>query len=195
MRKASVTRITKETKITAAINLDGTGKSKIDTGIGFFDHMLSLFASHGKIDLVLCCKGDLEVDSHHTVEDVGIVLGSLVKEALGTKKGIRRYGFMILPMDEALILSSIDFSGRAYLNFEAEIPSKKVGSFDTELAEEFWQAFVRSSATTLHIRQLSGHNSHHIIEGIFKSAARSIREAVSIDPELSGTIPSTKGVL
>ena len=194
MRQAECTRNTKETKIKAKLNLDGTGKSKINTGIGFFDHMLTLFASHGKIDLEVTCKGDLEVDCHHTVEDVGIVLGNLIREALGDKKGVRRYGYMILPMDEALILSAIDFSGRAHLSYEAKIRAKKVGNFDTELSEEFWNAFVRSAACTLHIRQLAGRNAHHIIEGMFKSAARAIREAVSVDPELADQIPSTKGV-
>lgn len=195
MREASAERMTKETKIKATLNLDGTGKSSIDTGCGFLDHMLTLFSSHGKMDLDLVCKGDTEVDYHHTVEDVGIVLGKLIKDALGDKKGIRRYGSMLLPMDEALILSAIDFSGRSLLCYEAKIRAKKVGDFDTELSEEFWMAFVRSAACTLHIRQLAGRNSHHIIEGMFKSAARAIREAVSIDPERSGVIPSTKGVL
>lgn len=195
MRTASTKRETKETKITASLNLDGTGKSSIETGCGFLDHMLELFASHGRVDLELSCSGDTEVDFHHTVEDTGIVLGCLFKEALGEKKGIRRYGHMILPMDEALILTAIDFSGRAFLKYDASIRARKVGDFDTELSEEFWMAFVRSAECTLHIKQLEGRNSHHIIEGMFKSAARSIRQAVSVDPELSGQIPSTKGVL
>lgn len=195
MRTASLNRETKETKIQAVLNLDGSGNSRIDTGCGFLDHMLTLFASHGKMDLELSCKGDVEVDFHHTVEDVGIVLGSLLKEALGDKKGILRYGHMILPMDEALILTAIDFSGRAYLNYDVKIRAKKVGDFDTELSEEFWMAFVRNSESTLHIKQLEGRNSHHILEGIFKSAARSIRMAASIDPERKDQLPSTKGVL
>ena len=195
MRTASKERNTKETKIKAKLNLDGSGKSKINTGCGFLDHMLTLFASHGKLDLEINCKGDTQVDYHHTVEDVAIVLGTLFKEALGDKKGIIRYGNMILPMDEALILTAIDFSGRALLCYDVKIRAKKVGDFDTELAEEFWMAFVRSSVCTLHIRQLAGRNSHHIIEGIFKSAARSIRQAISIDPEQKDNVPSTKGVL
>ena len=195
MRTASKKRDTKETKITASLNIDGTGKSTIDTGCGFLDHMLTLFASHGKLDLEISCKGDVEVDYHHTVEDVGIVLGSLFKEALGDKKGIVRYGNMILPMDEALILSAIDFSGRSLLRYDANIRARKVGDFDTELSEEFWMAFVRSAECTLHIKQLDGKNSHHIIEGMFKSVARSIRMACSIDPDLKDQVPSTKGVL
>ncbi len=195
MRTASKERNTKETKIKAKLNLDGSGKAKINTGCGFLDHMLTLFASHGKLDLEVNCKGDIEVDYHHTVEDVAIVIGALFKEALGDKKGIVRYGNMILPMDEALILTAIDFSGRSLLCYEANIRAKKVGDFDTELAEEFWMAFVRSASCTLHIRQLAGRNSHHIIEGMFKSAARSIRQAIAIDPEQKDNVPSTKGVL
>lgn len=195
MRTASINRETKETKISASLNIDGSGKSSVDTGCGFLDHMLTLFASHGKLDLDVKCKGDTEVDYHHTVEDIGIVLGALFKQALGDKKGIVRYGHMILPMDEALILSAIDFSGRAFLRYDANIRAKKVGDFDTELSEEFWMAFVRSAECTLHIKQLEGRNSHHIIEGIFKSTARSIRMAVSIDPDLADQVPSTKGVL
>lgn len=195
MRTASKERNTKETRIKASIDLDGSGKSKIQTGCGFLDHMLTLFASHGKMDLTISCKGDVEVDYHHTVEDVAIVLGSLIKESLSDKKGIVRYGNMILPMDEALILSAIDFSGRSLLCYEAKIRAKKVGDFDTELAEEFWTAFARSASCTLHIRQLAGRNSHHIIEGMFKSVARSIRMAVAIDPEQKDSVPSTKGVL
>ncbi len=194
-RTAAIERNTKETKIKAAINLDGTGKSSIDTSCGFLDHMLTLFASHGKMDLEITCKGDVEVDYHHTVEDVGIALGSMFKEALGDKKGIVRYGHMILPMDEALILTAIDFSGRSYLRYDANIRARKVGDFDTELSEEFWMAFVRNAECTLHIKQLEGRNSHHIIEGMFKSAARAIRMAVAIDPELKDQVPSTKGTL
>lgn len=190
-----MTRETKETQITASINLDGTGKSCINSGCGFLDHMLTLFASHGKMDLEVTCNGDVEVDYHHTVEDIGIVLGAIIKEALGDKKGIIRYGNMILPMDEALILSAIDFSGRSYLNYDLNMRAKKVGDFDVELAEEFWMAFVRSAACTLHIKQLDGKNTHHILEGTFKSVARSIRAAVKIDPEMKDVIPSTKGSL
>ena len=177
------------------MNLDGTGKSQIDTGVGFLDHMLTLFARHGSFDLNILCVGDTDVDFHHTTEDVGIVLGEAFAQALGEKRGIRRYGDRILPMDEALVLTAVDLSGRAYLGCELALPTQKVGSFDTELAEEFWMAFVRSAACTLHIRQLAGKNSHHILEAVFKSVARSLREAVSIDAACAGAIPSTKGVL
>lgn len=195
MRKAEISRKTAETDISLALNLDGEGTSKIDTGCGFLDHMLTLFARHGRFDLKVTCKGDTWVDDHHTVEDVGIVLGNAFAEALGNKKGICRYGDTILPMDEALILSAVDLSGRAFLGYALNIPTEKVGTFDTELCEEFWLAFVRTSACTLHIRQLAGKNSHHIIEGTFKSVARSLRQAVSIDPLFANDIPSTKGVL
>lgn len=195
MRTAAITRNTKETKIHAELNIDGTGKSNINSGCGFLDHMLTLFVSHSRTDLTLSCEGDTYVDYHHTTEDIGIVLGSLFKEALGDKKGIKRYGFMILPMDESLILSAIDFSGRACLNYDTDIPSLKVGDFDTELAEEFFAAFSRHAECNLHIKQIEGRNSHHIIEGCFKSVARSIREAVSIDEAFKDEIPSTKGVL
>ena len=195
MRTADIKRTTAETDISLRLNLDGTGKSTIDSGCGFLNHMLTLFAKHGRFDLTLTCKGDTDVDDHHTVEDIGICLGQAFTEALGEKRGIRRYGSTILPMDEALILTAVDLSGRSYLVDALEIPTQKVGSFDTELVEEFWQAFVRTAACNLHIRQLSGTNSHHIIEGAFKSAARSLKEAVSIDPVFSDDIPSTKGVL
>ena len=195
MRKAEISRKTAETDISLALNLDGEGTSKIDTGCGFLDHMLTLFARHGRFDLKVTCKGDTWVDDHHTVEDVGIVLGNAFAEALGNKKGICRYGDTILPMDEALILSAVDLSGRAFLGYALNIPTEKVGTFDTELCEEFWLAFVRTSACTLHIRQLAGKNSHHIIEGTFKSVARSLRQAVSIDLLFANDIPSTKGVL
>lgn len=193
MRIANIERKTAETDITLTLNLDGEGKSTINSGCGFLDHMLTLFAAHGKFDLVLTCRGDVQVDDHHTVEDIGICLGDAFAEALGDKKGMTRYGSMILPMDEALILSAIDLSGRSYLGYEVDIPAAKVGAFDTELCEEFWLAFVRRAACTLHIRQLAGKNSHHIIEGIFKSVARSLRAAVALDG--SNTVPSTKGVL
>lgn len=195
MRYSEIARKTAETDITLSLLLDGTGKSTVDTGVGFLDHMLTLFASHGRFDLTVTCKGDTNVDDHHSVEDIGIALGRAFREALGDKKGIRRYGDTILPMDEALILTAVDFSGRAYLGFEAEFGAEKVGTFDTELTEEFFFAFVREAGCSLHIRQMAGRNAHHIIEGIFKSAARTLREAVSIDPAFADQIPSTKGVL
>ena len=195
MRYAEISRKTAETDIRLSLNLDGDGTSEIDTGCGFLDHMLTLFARHGRFDLTVKCKGDTWVDDHHTVEDVGIVLGTAFAEALGNKRGICRYGDTILPMDESLILSAVDLSGRAYLGYALNIPTEKVGTFDTELCEEFWLAFVRTSACTLHIRQLAGKNSHHIIEGTFKSVARSLRDAVAIDPLFANDIPSTKGVL
>lgn len=195
MRYSEISRKTAETDIRLTLNLDGDGSSKINTGCGFLDHMLTLFARHGRFDLCVECKGDTWVDDHHTVEDVGIVLGSAFTEALGNKRGICRYGDTILPMDESLILSAVDLSGRAYLGYALNIPTEKVGTFDTELCEEFWLAFVRNAACTLHIRQLAGKNSHHIIEGTFKSVARSLRDAVAIDPLFANDIPSTKGVL
>ena len=195
MRSAIINRTTTETQISLTLSLDGTGKSEINTGVGFFDHMLTLFAKHGRFDLDLTCKGDTYVDAHHTVEDVGICLGEAFAKALGDKRGICRYGSTILPMDESLILSAVDLSGRAYLGYALEIPTVKVGTFDTELIKEFWLAFVRSSASTLHIRQITGENSHHIIEGAFKSVARSLRAAVSVDEQSKNEIPSTKGVL
>lgn len=195
MRTAEIKRTTAETDIRLKLDLDGSGQSSIDSGVGFLDHMLTLFAKHGRFDLELECKGDTQVDDHHSVEDIGICLGEAFAKALGDKAGIRRYGQTILPMDEALILSALDFSGRAHLTYRVQIRARKVGSFDTELAEEFWTAFVRSAKLTLHIRQLEGRNAHHILEGSFKSVARSLREAVSIDPALGGEIPSTKGIL
>ena len=195
MRTATINRKTNETDIQLTLNIDGSGKSVINTGVGFLDHMLTLFAKHGRIDLELNCKGDTFVDDHHSVEDIGIALGQAFCEALGDKKGIFRYGSSILPMDETLILSAIDFSGRDYLGFELNIPSQRVGAFDTELVEEFFFAFVRNADCTLHIKQLAGSNSHHIIEGTFKSVARSIRDAVKIDTDFAYDIPSTKGVL
>ncbi|MCQ2530048.1 MAG: imidazoleglycerol-phosphate dehydratase HisB [Lachnospiraceae bacterium] len=195
MRKAEVNRTTAETDIALSLELDGTGKSEINTGCGFMDHMLTLFASHGRFDLKVTCKGDTYVDYHHSVEDIGIALGKAFKDALGDKRGIHRYGDTILPMDEALILSAVDFSGRSYLGFEMNIPTEKVGDFDTELVEEFWMGFVRQAECAVHFRQLSGKNSHHIIEGAYKSIGRSLRQAVAIDAEFAGEIPSTKGVL
>jgi imidazoleglycerol-phosphate dehydratase len=192
---ADITRRTAETDITLKLNLDGTGESDIDTGVGFLDHMLTLFAAHGRFDLTVKCEGDTEVDDHHTVEDVGICLGQAFAIALGDKRGICRYGQTILPMDEALILTAADLSGRAYLGYALEIPTEKVGTFDTELVKEFFLAFVRCAAVTLHIRQMAGENSHHIIEGTFKSVARTLRAAVAVDEKCRDAIPSTKGVL
>ncbi|MBQ3278033.1 MAG: imidazoleglycerol-phosphate dehydratase HisB [Clostridia bacterium] len=195
MRQAEIRRTTGETDITVRLDLDGTGKNEIHTGVGFLDHMLELFSRHGRFDLAVTCVGDIRVDDHHSTEDIGIALGQAFDRALGDKKGIRRYGSMILPMDESLILSAVDLSGRGLLAYGLQIPTAKVGTFDTELAEEFFEAFARNARCTLHLRQLSGKNSHHIIEGAFKSVARSLREAVSIDPACAGEIPSTKGVL
>ncbi len=195
MRKASIERKTAETDISLALALDGSGVSDIQSGVGFLDHMLNLFARHGRFDLRVKCQGDTQVDAHHSVEDIGICLGQAFREALGDKKGIARYGDTTLPMDEALILTAADISGRAYLACELSIPAQKVGDFDTELVAEFWAAFVRSAACTLHIRQLAGMNSHHIIEGVFKSAARTLRKACAIDPSLGDEVPSTKGTL
>lgn len=195
MRTAEIKRKTAETDILLRLDLDGTGKSTIDTGCGFLDHMLTLFAAHGKFDLTVHCKGDVQVDYHHTTEDIGIALGEAFSAALGDKRGILRYGDCILSMDEAVILTSVDLSGRVFLGYDLAIPTEKVGDFDTELVEEFWYGFVRKAACALHIRELSGKNSHHIIEGAFKSAAHSLRSAVSIDAAFAGEIPSTKGVL
>ena len=195
MRTANIHRATAETKITLTLNIDGTGKSEIQSGCGFLDHMLTLLAKHGRFDLNLTCVGDTYVDDHHTVEDIGIALGQAFAAALGDKRGIRRYGDTVLPMDESLILSAVDLSGRGCLGYALQIPAQKVGTFDTELVEEFWLGFVRNAACTLHIRQLAGTNSHHIIEGAFKSVARSLRTAVSLDPDCADEIPSTKGVL
>lgn len=195
MRTANIKRDTAETKIELFLNLDGSGKSTISTGCGFLDHMLTLFSSHGGFDLDIKCDGDTNVDYHHTAEDIAICLGQAFAEALGDKKGIIRYGNMILPMDEALILCAIDFSGRSYLGYKMDIPTAKVGDFDTELCEEFWLGFVRKAECTLHFNQLSGSNSHHIIEGVFKAAGRAIRQAVATDERFADRIPSTKGVL
>ena len=195
MKTATISRKTAETDINLTLTVDGTGKSDIATGCGFLDHMLTLFAKHGKFDLFLTCVGDTWVDDHHTVEDVGIALGQAFAEALGDKKGICRYGDTVLPMDEALILTAVDLSGRSYLGYGLQIPTQKVGTFDTELVEEFFLGFVRNAGMNLHIRQLAGSNSHHIIEGAFKSVARSLRQAVSIDAAFADEIPSTKGVL
>lgn len=195
MRKSEIIRKTAETDITLELNLDGSGKSQIATGCGFLDHMLTLFAAHGKFDLTLSCKGDTDVDDHHTVEDVGICLGQAFQQALGEKRGITRYGNFILPMDEALILTAVDISGRSFLGYQLDIPTFKIGTFDTELVEEFFLGFVRNCPMSLHIRKLAGSNSHHIAEGAFKSVARSLKAAVAIDPAAADAIPSTKGVL
>ena len=195
MRTYNIERKTAETDIKLSLNLDGCGKCEIDTGCGFLDHMLTLFASHGRFDLTIKCVGDVKVDYHHTVEDIGICLGKAFAEALGDKKGIERYGSVTIPMDEALILCAVDFSGRDHLGFAVEIPSIKVGDFDTELVEEFWLGFTRQSNCTLHFKQFAGKNSHHIIECAFKAAARAMKQAVKIDAERAGEIPSTKGVL
>ncbi len=195
MRTAEIIRKTAETDIKLSLNIDGSGSSTIDTGCGFLDHMLTLFARHGRFDLAVSCIGDTNVDDHHTVEDIGICLGMALREALGDKKGINRYGSQILPMDEALILAAADISGRSYLGYDLQIPTEKVGSFDTELVKEFWLGFVRKAECTLHIKQLAGENSHHIIEGAFKAVARSLRDAAAIDARFSEEIPSTKGVL
>lgn len=195
MRTSAIERNTAETKIKLTLNLDGKGESQVNTGCGFLDHMLTLFAKHGRFDLAVKCDGDINVDYHHTVEDIGIVLGSAFSEALGNKKGIERYGDIILPMDEALILTAVDLSGRAYLGYDLDIPTEKVGDFDTELVKEFWLGFIRTAECTLHIKQLAGGNSHHIIEGAFKAAARAIAKAVKINDDYKDEIPSTKGVL
>lgn len=193
MRTAEIVRKTAETDIMLTLNLDGTGKSQVKTGVGFLDHMLTLFAAHGKFDLTVNCQGDTYVDDHHSAEDIGICLGQAFSQALGEKRGITRYGSFLLPMDEALIQTAVDISGRSHLGYGLEIPTEKIGTFDTELVEEFWLAFVRQCPMSLHIRQLAGKNSHHIVEGCFKSVARSLRFAVASDG--TNDIPSTKGVL
>ena len=195
MRNAEIKRKTAETDIFLALDLEGEGETAIDTGIGFLDHMLTLFARHGGMALTVKCVGDTQVDGHHSAEDIGICLGSALREALGECRGITRYGSMILPMDETLILSAVDVSGRSYLAFEVDFPTQRVGDFDTELVKEFFLAFVRKAELTLHIRELAGENSHHIAEGIFKSVARSLRAAVAVDAKNGDAIPSTKGVL
>ena len=195
MRTAAINRKTNETDIRLTLNLDGSGKSEINSGVGFLDHMLTLFARHGRFDLTLVCDGDTYVDDHHSVEDIGIALGQVFAEALGDKRGVIRYGSFVLPMDETLILTAVDLSGRAYLNYDLHIPTQKVGTFDTELTEEFFLGFVRNANLTLHLKQLEGKNSHHIIEGTFKSFGRTMKQAVAIDENFRDEIPSTKGVL
>ena len=194
-RTASVQRKTAETDINLSLNLDGTGKSEIQTGVGFLDHMLTLLAKHGRFDLEVFCHGDTQVDDHHSVEDIGIVLGQAFAHALGDKRGITRYGSCLLPMDEALVLAAVDLSGRDTLRYGLNIPTQKVGTFDTELVEEFFLAFVRNAGVTLHLRQLDGTNSHHIIEAAFKGFGRALAQAVAPDPKSAGEVPSTKGVL
>lgn len=195
MRHAEIIRTTGETDINLKLLLDGSGRSVINSGVSFLDHMLTLFAKHGRFDLEVKCAGDTQVDFHHTVEDIGIALGQAFAKALGDKRGIKRYADTVLPMDEALILTAVDVSGRGLCCYDAATPSQKVGDFDTELSSEFWFAFARETGVTLHIRKLAGANSHHIIEGVFKSAARSLRAAVTIDKEFADEIPSTKGLL
>ena len=195
MRSASIERNTAETQIKLTLNLDGSGKSDIDSGVGFLDHMLTLFAAHSGYDLRLTCHGDTQVDDHHTTEDIGIALGEAFRQALGERKGIIRYGSMWLPMDEALVLCAVDISGRSHLDYRLCIPSQKVGTFDTELVEEFYTAFVRKAELTLHLLQFEGKNSHHIIEASFKGFGRALAQATAIDEKRPDTIPSTKGVL
>lgn len=192
MRHSEVSRETAETAVKLSLELDGSGRSEIDTGVGFLDHMLTLLALHGGFDLAVSCKGDLNVDAHHSVEDIGLCLGAALQQALGKKRGINRYGHIILPMDEALILCAVDLSGRPCLRYTANIPSQKVGEFDTELARELFQAVANTALMGLHIRQLDGENSHHIIEGMFKAFGRALRQAVAVT---GGALPSTKGVL
>lgn len=195
MRTADIQRDTQETRISLHLCLDGTGKSDVATGLGFLDHMLTLFARHGDFDLTVRCDGDTEVDGHHSVEDIGICLGKAFSEALGDKRGICRYGQFLLPMDETLVLCACDLSGRDYLGWSVELPAAKVGDFDTELAKEFWLAFVRSCPGSIHIRQMAGENTHHILEAVFKGMGRTLKAAVALDEKHLGEIPSTKGTL
>ena len=195
MRRCSLSRQTNETDIRLTLALDGRGEARIDTGVGFLDHMLELLARHGRLDLEILCRGDLKVDFHHTTEDVGSCLGQAIAEALGDKRGIRRYGSQLLPMDEALALCALDLSGRSCLRFTADFPSQKIGDFDTELVREFFEALSRSAAMTLHLKMLDGFNSHHMAEALFKAFGRALREAVSLDEKFPEDIPSTKGVL
>ncbi len=195
MRKADIDRATAETRVTLSVGLDGTGKYDVSTGVGFLDHMLTLFAVHGRFDLTVKCAGDTGVDDHHSVEDVGICLGRAFRTALGDRAGIARYAHAVIPMDEALVLCAVDVSGRGVLGFDLPVPAQKIGDFDTELVEEFFTAFVRESGVTVHIRELAGRNAHHIVEGAFKAFARAMRQAVKEDPALGGAVPSSKGVL
>ena len=195
MRTATTKRDTAETKIELTLNLDGTGKSDVVSGVGFLDHMLTLFARHARMDLALRCAGDTDVDDHHSMEDIAIALGESLKKALGDKRGIVRYGSELLPMDEALVLCAVDLSGRGTLRYTADIPSQKIGTFDTELVQDFFLALSRTAGLTLHIKQLDGENSHHIVEAMFKALGRALKQAVAIDPAYADEIPSTKGVL
>ena len=195
MRTAQIARDTNETRIRLTLELDGAGASRIDSGCGFLNHMITLLAAHGRFDLEVSCKGDTDVDDHHTVEDIGIALGQAFTKALGDRRGITRYGQSLLPMDETLVLCGVDLSGRDYLGWGLTLPAQKVGTFDTELAKEFWLGFVRQCPCALHFRQLAGENTHHILEAAFKGAGRALRMAVSLDPALNGQIPSTKGTL
>ncbi len=195
MRKSSIERKTNETDIKLSLDIDGSGKSSIDTGNGFLDHMLTLFSRHGRFDLDISCKGDTEVDMHHTTEDIGICLGKAFAEAMGDMRGIKRYADIFLPMDEALVLCAVDISGRGWLEYAVQLPSERVGAFDTELAREFWQAFASNAGITLHMRGITGINTHHILEACFKGAGRAIGAAAAIDERYSAEIPSTKGVL
>ncbi len=195
MRKSEINRRTAETEINLLLNLDGTGKNDIATGVGFLDHMLTLFSVHSRFDLAVRCKGDTNVDDHHSVEDIGICLGQALRKALGDRAGICRYGDVTVPMDEALILAAADISGRGCLGFALPVPTEKIGTFDTQLVEEFFTALTREAGITLHIRELAGRNSHHIVEGAFKAAARALRAATRVDPELAGAVMSSKGVL
>lgn len=195
MRTATISRETKETAIALTLCLDGTGKAEVSSGCGFLDHMLTLFARHGDFDLELTCKGDTEVDYHHTAEDIGIALGQAFTAALREKRGINRYGQFLLPMDETLVLCACDLSGRDYLGWAVTLPAAKVGDFDTELAKEFWLGFVRNCPASIHIREMCGENTHHILEAVFKGMGRCLKEAVALDPKHLGEVPSTKGVL
>ena len=195
MRTAEVKRDTNETKITLRLNLDGTGKADIRSGCGFLDHMLTLFARHGDFDLSVTCQGDTQVDYHHTVEDIGICLGKAFSQALGDKRGITRYGQFLLPMDETLVLCACDLSGRDYLGWAVDLPAAKVGDFDTELAKEFWLAFVRCCPASIHIREMAGENTHHILEAVFKGMGRTLKMAAAMDEKHLNDIPSTKGTL
>lgn len=195
MRTAQIERNTNETQIRLALNVDGRGQYQVDTGCGFLNHMLELFARHGSFDLEVTCHGDTQVDDHHTVEDIGIALGKAFAQALGDLRGVYRYGNFLLPMDEALVLCAVDLSGRGYLGWQMELPTEKVGTFDTELAEEFWIAFSRTCGATLHFQQMAGRNSHHILEAAFKGMGRALRQAVAIEPGRENEIPSTKGIL
>ena len=195
MRYAAIKRKTAETDIALELCLDGTGKASVDTGVGFLDHMLTLLAKHGRFDLAVKCAGDVRVDDHHSTEDIGIVLGNALREALGDKRGICRYGSVLLPMDEALVACAVDLSGRSLLRYDLSPRARKVGTFDTELVEEFFLAFTRAAGMTMHLRQLDGKNTHHILEAAFKGAGRALRQAVSADPDAADEIPSTKGTL